>query len=69
MHCNDTGKTEAIQLKHLDLKLAQDIDNALGVISTYGHGDGEITLPVRKGKVSIIDFLFRKFRGKKETSL
>ncbi len=66
MLCSETGKTEAIRFKHLNMELARDIDEAIGVISTYGHGDGEITLPVRKGKVSIIDFLFRKFRGKKE---
>jgi hypothetical protein len=62
MLCSNTGKVEAVRLKHLDLKLAQDIDDALGAIATYGHGDGTITIPVNKGKVPIIDFLFRKFR-------
>lgn len=65
MLCSDTGQTEAIHFQHLNLDLARDIDEAIAAISTYGHGDGEITLPVRKGKVSIIDFLFRKFRDKK----
>ena len=65
MLCSETGKTEAIRFNHLDMKLARDIDDALSASATYGQGDGTITLPVRKGKVSIIDFLFRKFREKK----
>ena len=68
MLCSETGQVEAIRFKHLNMELAKDIDEALGAIATYGHGDGDIHLPVRKGKVSIIDFLFRKFRGKKEMS-
>jgi len=65
MLCSETGEMQAIRFEHLDMKLARDIDDALSAIATYGHGDGTITLPVRKGKVSIIDFLFRKFREKK----
>jgi hypothetical protein len=64
MLCSETGKTEAVRFQHLNMELAKDIDDALAAIATYGHGDGTITLPVRKGKVSIIDFLFRKFRSK-----
>jgi hypothetical protein len=64
MLCTNTGKTEAIRFEHLNMELAKDIDDALGAIAAYGHGDGDIHLPVRKGKVSIIDFLFRKFRDK-----
>jgi hypothetical protein len=65
MLCSETGEHQAIRFEHLDMKLARDIDDALGAIAAYGHGDGDIHLPVRKGKVSIIDFLFRKFREKK----
>ena len=67
MQCSDTGSHEAVRFEFLDMKLAQDIDTALGAIAAYGHGDGDIHLPVRKGKVNVIDFLFRKFRGKRNT--
>ena len=65
MLCTDTGETQAVHFKFLDMKLAEDIDTALGAIAAYGHGEGEIKMPVRNGKVSVIDFLFRKFRTKK----
>ncbi len=65
MLCSETGKTEAIRFKHLNMELARDIDEAIGAIAAYGNGEGEIKMPVKQGKVSVIDFLFRKFRTKK----
>ena len=47
------------------MELARDIDEAIGAIASYGNGEGEIKMPVKQGKVSVIDFLFRKFRTKK----
>ncbi len=65
MLCSETGEMQAIRFEHLDMKLAKDIDDALGAIAAYGNGEGEIKMPVKQGKVSVIDFLFRKFRTKK----
>ena len=65
MLCSDTGQVEAIRFKHLNMELARDIDEAIGAIAAYGNGEGEIKMPVKQGKVSVIDFLFRKFRTKK----
>ena len=65
MLCSETGEHQAIRFEHLDMKLARDIDDALGAIAAYGNGEGEIKMPVKQGKVSVIDFLFRKFRTKK----
>ncbi len=65
MLCSDTGQVEAIRFKHLNMELAKDIDEAIGAIASYGNGEGEIKMPVKQGKVSVIDFLFRKFRTKK----
>ncbi len=65
MLCQETGATEAIRFKHLNMELARDIDEAIGAIASYGNGEGEIKMPVKQGKVSVIDFLFRKFRTKK----
>ncbi len=65
MLCSETGQVEAIRFKHLNMELARDIDEAIGAIAAYGNGEGEIKMPVKQGKVSVIDFLFRKFRTKK----
>lgn len=67
MLCSNTGEVEAVRFKHLDMQLARDIDDALGAIATYGHGEGEIKMPVKEGKVSVIEFLLRKFRTKRIT--
>lgn len=63
MLCSDTGQMKAIRFKHLNMDLAKDIEDALDAIVSHGNGEGEIKMPVKQGKVSVIDFLFRKFRG------
>ena len=66
MQCHDTGCLEAIRIPKQVIELAQEINTVLDAIDMYGHGQGQIIIPVQPGrKIPFIDWTARKFRNLK----
>lgn len=62
MKCSDTGEQEAILLPDLDLPLAQDVNDAVRGVKTFGHGNGQVILNIVNGIVQSIDCTMRRHR-------
>jgi len=67
MLCTDTqGEMPAIRLDREMVELAADLAPLISAIRVHGHGDGHITLLVSKGRIPIIEWASKLFRGKKK---
>lgn len=63
MLCQDTGCTEAIHIPKETIELAQELQEAINTIKTYGNGTGQISMQVQHGKIPFIDWSFRRIRS------
>ena len=69
MYCCDTGAFEAIDLSKMarvpmSVDEAKDIGEAIDVVRKYGHGTGEVCLPLVNGFIEAVLPTLRKYRTK-----
>ena len=64
MKCQDTDcEHEAIHIPKQVIELARQLAPVIEAVTVHGHGDGDIHLPIRKGKLTRIATSFERFLG------
>lgn len=62
MYGYNTGETEVIHLPYLKLKIAQEIDEAIGKVARESHAEGRVSMNILKnGFVNVMEIMIRIF--------
>jgi len=64
MLCSDTGKTETVHIEGMSIPDAQHIGDALRAVRGYGHGTGEICIPLVNGIFDKLKIAITAYRNK-----
>lgn len=70
MYCCDTGSIPAIDVKMVYIPIsvaeAQEIGSAMHTVRSYGHGTGEVCIPLVNGMLDKLRLSLTKYLPKKK---